>query len=228
MRRDDDIVTEPRSMPSPILRPLSYDLIPSFLFCFQALQADAQQSRKERKESNRKKRVAHKRLHRMEQKLRPVLVSDPVSQQIVEDVEDSGDEKHQEWAIRYRQRNKGMKGEFEQHVRCLMATGSTARQAQDQLLLDANYMLPACDATTFCSSLPKLRWFQYQREGLGIESYLYGFIRLAAASRVIQVLSCCSLGFLFFCLFFLVVWLSCCLVWLGLRFGFLLDDCFPA
>lgn len=220
MRRDDGIVTEPRSMPCPILRPLSCDLIPSFLFCFQALQADAEQSRKERKESNRKKRVAHKRLHRMEHKMRPVLVSDPVSQQIVEDVEDSGDEKHQEWAIRYRERNKGMKGEFEQHVRCLMATGSTARQAQEQLLLDANYMLPACDATTFCSSLPKLRWFQYQREGLGIESYLYGFIRLAAASRVIQVLSCCSLGFLFFCLFFLVVWLSCCLVWLGLRFGF--------
>ena len=76
--------------------------------------------------------------------------------------------------IRFKQRNKGIKADFEQHVRCVLATGMTARQAQDSLLLDANYMLPQEDAATFTTSLPLIRWFQDQREALGIESYLYG------------------------------------------------------
>ena len=91
------------------------------------------------------------------------------------------------WAIRFAERNKGMKGDFEQHVRCVLATGMTARQAQDSLLLDANFMLPTEEAATLSASLPRIRWFQEQREALGIESYLYSFMRIAAASRVVQV-----------------------------------------
>jgi hypothetical protein len=75
---------------------------------------------------------------------------------------------------------------FEQHVRCALATGATARQVQDMQLLDAGFFLDADEATIFASALPQMRWFQAQREGLGLESYLYGFMRIAGASRVIQ------------------------------------------
>jgi hypothetical protein len=51
-----------------------------------------------------------------------------------------------------------------------MATGATVRQVIDSLLLDANFMLSESDAATFYDCMPQLRWFQAQREGLGIES----------------------------------------------------------
>ncbi len=54
------------------------------------------------------------------------------------------------------------------------------------LLLDANYLLDPCKATIFRDSMPQLRWVQTQREGLGLESYLYSFMRIACASRVLQ------------------------------------------
>ena len=104
-----------------------------------------------------------------------------------EDMNNADDVIEPKWEIRFPQRNKGIKADFEQHVRCVLATGMTARQAQDSLLLDANYMLPMEDAATFTTSLPLIRWFQDQREALGIESYLYGFMKIAAASRVVQV-----------------------------------------
>ena len=47
------------------------------------------------------------------------------------------------WAVRYAQVNKGMRPEFEDHVRCLMATGATARQARESLLLSAGHFLGA-------------------------------------------------------------------------------------
>ena len=75
---------------------------------------------------------------------------------------------------------------FEQHVRSALATGATARQVQDMLLHDSNFFLPTEEATAFCATLPKIRWFQAQREALGLESYLYGFMRIAAAERIIQ------------------------------------------
>jgi hypothetical protein len=34
--------------------------------------------------------------------------------------------------------------------------------------------------------MPQIRWFQSQREGLGVESYLYSFMRIAGASRILQ------------------------------------------
>ena len=93
---------------------------------------------------------------------------------------------HKQWQVRFRQRNKGITRQFEEHVRCTLATGATARQVQDMLLLDGNFMLAPEDAKEFCMSLPQIRWFQSQREGLGIESYLYSFMRIAGASRIVQ------------------------------------------
>ncbi len=71
-------------------------------------------------------------------------------------------------------------------MRCALATGATARQVTDMLWLDANYMLDPEPASLFGASMPQLRWFQTQREGLGLESYLYSFMRIAGASRVLQ------------------------------------------
>ncbi len=47
-------------------------------------------------------------------------------------------------------------------------------------------LLEAEQASLFCQDLPQLRWVQTQREGLGIESYLYSFMRIAGASRILQ------------------------------------------
>jgi hypothetical protein len=53
-------------------------------------------------------------------------------------------------------------------------------------LVDASYFLASDEAAIFTSTVPQIRWFQAQREGLGLESYLYGFMRIAGASRIIQ------------------------------------------
>ena len=45
------------------------------------------------------------------------------------------------WAVRHAQFNKGMAPSFEEHIRCLMATGSTARQARESLILSAAHFL---------------------------------------------------------------------------------------
>jgi hypothetical protein len=42
------------------------------------------------------------------------------------------------------------------------------------------------EAAIFSSTLPQIRWFQAQREGSGLESYLYSFMRIAGASWIIQ------------------------------------------
>ena len=43
-----------------------------------------------------------------------------------------------------------------------------------------------CFYNEFIQDMPKLRWFQYQREGLGMESYLYTRTRIAKCDRVLQ------------------------------------------
>ncbi len=45
------------------------------------------------------------------------------------------------WTVRHAQFNKGMTPAFEEHIRCLMATGSTARQARESLILSAAHFL---------------------------------------------------------------------------------------
>jgi hypothetical protein len=164
---------------------LLYDLIPTFLYCFEVLQMAAQQSKQEKQESNRTKWVALQRsaqLTAIVSKLRGNVLQ--VAQAELE--QGDPDEVLYRWAIRFTQRNKGVTPHFEQHVRCALATGETARQVTDILLLDAKYMLKPELTSVFGQSMPQLRWVQTQREGLGLESYLYSFMRIAGASRVLQ------------------------------------------
>ncbi len=151
----------------------SYDLIPTFPVCFKVLQGEAQKSKKEKQESNRKKREAEQRLQRIQHKLKKVRIAPPVSKNIGADSDADGN--HEivgKWQMPFKQRNKGMKAVFEQHIRCKMATGATVRQVIDSLLLDVNFMLSESDAAIFYDGMPQLRWFQAQREGLGYASPL--------------------------------------------------------
>jgi hypothetical protein len=54
------------------------------------------------------------------------------------------------------------------------------------VLLNAGFVLSSEDYDKFKDDVPSLRWFQYQREGMGLESQMYTLIRLAAYERVEQ------------------------------------------
>ncbi len=45
------------------------------------------------------------------------------------------------WAVKHVETNKGMVQVFEEHARCLMATGATARAVREGLLLNASHFL---------------------------------------------------------------------------------------
>jgi hypothetical protein len=76
-------------------------------------------------------------------------------EELVGDLDEGNGVKNQRWQVRFKQRNKGITPQFEEHVRCTLATGATARQVQDMLILDANYMLAPEAAGEFCDSLPQ-------------------------------------------------------------------------
>ena len=75
---------------------------------------------------------------------------------------------------------------FVAHSRTLLATGGSARSIREQLLLNGRFFLGEEDYTHFTDEMPELRWFQLQREGMGLESMVLTFIRLAKAERVDQ------------------------------------------
>jgi hypothetical protein len=163
-----------------------YDLIPTFPVCYlEVLQAEALQSKQEKQESNRKKRAAQQQAVQLKKQVVKLQVK-ALQPSLVEAEESEEDAQIHTWAIRSKQRNRGVTAHFEQHVRCALATGATARQVTDMLRLDASYLLEPDQASIFIHDLPQLRWVQTQREGLGIESYLYSFMRIAGASRVLQ------------------------------------------
>jgi hypothetical protein len=88
-------------------------------------------------------------------------------------------------------RESGMRGnpvndKFARHVRALLASGASASATLKQLSLNARFFLNDEDYSQFVDDMPKLRWFQYQREGLGLESYLYTLTRVAKCDRVLQ------------------------------------------
>ncbi len=161
-------------------------MIPTFRVCFlEVLQAEALQSKQEKQESNRKKRAAQQQAAQLKKQV--VKLQDKALQPTQEEAGDSEEDAQiPTWAIRSKQRNRGVTAHFEQHVRCALATGATARQVTDMLRLDASFLLQPVEASIFVQDLPQLRWVQTQREGLGIESYLYSFMRIAGASRVLQ------------------------------------------
>jgi hypothetical protein len=75
---------------------------------------------------------------------------------------------------------------FVAHSRNLLATGGSARSIREQLLLNGRFFLDEEDYTHFTDEMPELRWFQLQREGMGLESMVLTFIHLAKAERVDQ------------------------------------------
>jgi hypothetical protein len=78
-----------------------------------------------------------------------------------------------------------MKDNFVRNVRALLATGSSARSVREQLYLNGVFMSEK-GYEQFKASMPELRWFQTQREGMGNESLLYLFVRIAKCEEVVQ------------------------------------------
>ena len=100
-----------------------------------------------------------------------------------------------------------MAAEFEQFARSVLASGCSARMARDNLLLTGQYLLPPNEADVFCRQVPQecesfpclnvphtlaltrmhpLAWYARQREALGLESYVYSFMKVASAREVLQ------------------------------------------
>jgi hypothetical protein len=73
---------------------------------------------------------------------------------------------------------------FTRHVRALLASGASAAATLKQLSLNARLFLNDEDYNHFVLDLPRIRWFQYQRKGLGLESYLYTLTRIAKSDRL--------------------------------------------
>jgi hypothetical protein len=67
-----------------------------------------------------------------------------------------------------------------------MATGATVRAVGDGVLLNAGHFLSASEATIYWTEVPKLHWFSTRREALGLESYVYTFMRIAGCAKIIQ------------------------------------------
>ncbi len=145
-------------------RTCSY-LIPTFLLGLKALQDEALRRQKEKQESNRNKRAAQQLAKRLEKKVAKLRAMEPENLGEATDevcTSDGGTVEECRWEVRGQQRNKGINMRFEEHVRCALATGATARQVQDMQLIDAAYFLDADEATIFASTLPQMRWFQAQ------------------------------------------------------------------
>ena len=79
-----------------------------------------------------------------------------------------------------------MKDKFVRHVRALLATGSSARSVREQLFLNGGFFLSEKGYAELTADMPELRWFQTQREGLGNESLMYTFLRIAQCEEVVQ------------------------------------------
>jgi hypothetical protein len=90
-----------------------------------------------------------------------------------------------DFMIRKGSRGRPVAEHFVQHVRCLMATGSSARSCREQLLLSAMYFLKGTQAQeAFMEEVPTIHWFNKQREALANEAYLYSLTRLAKCEAV--------------------------------------------
>ena len=85
-----------------------------------------------------------------------------------------------------RGRGKAVNDKFVRHARTLLSTGGSARSTLEQLHLNAAFFLSEKEYALFLADVPSIRWFQYHREGLGLESYLYTLMRIAKCERVLQ------------------------------------------
>jgi uncharacterized protein Yka (UPF0111/DUF47 family) len=126
-------------LPSRRLSVLSY-LIPFFLHGIKALQRKAQKYNAEKKESNMKRRKVDDKLRIMgDQKQRLIARLEQAEQ-------DCDSTQKRVIAVRHACRNRGMTPEFEAHARNLMATGASARQVRDNLVLSADHFLDPSDS----------------------------------------------------------------------------------
>jgi hypothetical protein len=152
-----------------------------------------------KKEANHKIRILRQKLQRQTVNT-PFPVVD-LSGLDVEDVESETDVRAELKAYQERQRiederfrrlvhGKG-KGrpksvEFEFAARTILATGCSARAAQDQILVAAGLFLPEDKYEEFEREVPAERWFRAQRKGLGYESWLYAMLRVAKCHEILQ------------------------------------------
>ena len=70
--------------------------------------------------------------------------------------------------VRHPGKNRGMTAGFEAHVRSMMATGGSARQVRDNLVLNATHFLETAASAKYTRDIPTERWFSLQREALGV------------------------------------------------------------
>ena len=90
------------------------------------------------------------------------------------------------WIVKELNVRKGMSHKFEEFVRCLLATGGTARATREGLLHSATHFLSLEESLQYQAEVPCLDWFTKQREALGCESYLYTFMRIAGCDTIRQ------------------------------------------
>ena len=76
--------------------------------------------------------------------------------------------------------------EFEFAARTILATGCSARAAQDQMLVAAGLFLTNEKYEEFEREVPAERWFRSQRKGLGYEAWLYSMLRVAQCHEILQ------------------------------------------
>jgi hypothetical protein len=106
--------------------------------------------------------------------------------QEVQDVQEA-EKEEVGWQIKdLEAKGKPVKENFIGHSRTLMATGASARAVREQLYLNAAYFLTKEGYAEFEAQMPSIRWFQLQREGLGYESLVYSFIRVAKCEEVVM------------------------------------------
>jgi hypothetical protein len=67
-----------------------------------------------------------------------------------------------------------------------MATGTTSRQTREGLILNAAQFLVEDELEDYRSQIPRVEWFAKQREAVGVESYLYTFMRIAGCESIRQ------------------------------------------
>jgi hypothetical protein len=86
----------------------------------------------------------------------------------------------------FREKKKGRPYplKFERHVRALMATGISAELCRQTIILNGKFFLGEEQYKKL--DIPNADWFRAQREGVGIESTLLQWMRIARCDEVVQ------------------------------------------
>jgi len=82
------------------------------------------------------------------------------------------------------QRGRPYAVEYERLSREVMSSGMSAQACQHAMELCSKYYLGEAAASKL--ETPHIDWFTRQREGLGVESWMYAMIRIAGADKILQ------------------------------------------